>query len=60
MRLRDLFSAKDSAPLAKLQELLADPELRQLSDRQIADLMQAAGFKFARRTVNKYRKSLTQ
>ncbi len=60
VRLRDLFSAKDSAPLAKLQELLADPELRQLSDRQIADLMQAAGFKFARRTVNKYRKSLTQ
>lgn len=56
VRLRDFFSAKDDAPLAKLKELLSDPANRGLSDLKISKLMQAAGFKFARRTVNKYRR----
>lgn len=60
VRMRDLFSAKDNSPVEYLKKLLADPANADLSDLKLSRLMQAAGFKFARRTVNKYRRMIKQ
>lgn len=60
VRMRDLFLSKDSSPVEHLKTILADPANAGLSDLKISQLMQAAGFKFARRTVNKYRRMITQ
>ena len=60
VRMRDLFSAKDNSPVEYLKKLLADPANAELSDLKLSQLMQAAGFKFARRTVNKYRRMIKQ
>ena len=59
IRLRDLFYVRDDVMEAKLKELFADEATKDLSDMKISQLMQAAGFKIARRTVNKYRKRMT-
>ena len=56
IRLRDLFYSHDDALETYLKKLFADGATKKLSDQKIANMMTAAGFKIARRTVNKRRK----
>lgn len=58
VKFRDFFAVKDTSAVEHLKRLLKDPETAKLSDMKISRLMQADGFKFARRTVNKYRRIL--
>lgn len=58
IRLRDFFAVKDVSAIEHLKQLFADPATAKLTDLQISRIMQADGFKFARRTVNKYRRIL--
>ena len=55
--LRDFFALKDRAPYEKLKEILSSlPKDRKVSDKEISEMMSAAGHPMARRTVAKWRK----
>ena len=55
--LRKFFALVDQGPVEKLREILAAvPAATKVSDREIAERMEKAGFPMARRTVAKYRK----
>ena len=56
--LRAFFRRTAQAPLMKLGEILKSSENASLSDQRISELMAAAGYKMARRTVAKYRAKL--
>lgn len=58
--LRRFFVLVDQAPVERLREILADAtaDKKQLSDREVSEIMAKAGFKMARRTVAKYRARL--
>ena len=55
--LRKFFQLTDQAPVEKLREiLLALPATPHVPDRAVAEMIAAAGFPMARRTVAKYRR----
>jgi len=56
--LRKFFSVVDGGMVDKLREILSKKENAGLSDAKVAALMEKAGYKMARRTVNKYRTKL--
>ena len=54
--LRKFFQLVDQAPVEKLREILgAVPDGTHVSDQKLSEMMKAAGFPMARRTVAKYR-----
>ena len=58
--LRRFFVLVDQAPVEKLREILSDAAAgkKKLSDREVSEIMNKAGYKMARRTVAKYRAKL--
>lgn len=57
--MRKFFVLVDQAPIEKLREILAGlPAGVETSDQKVAALLEKAGYKMARRTINKYRRKL--
>lgn len=58
--LRKFFALVDQAPVEKLREIIASvPRGTHVSDRELAERLEKAGYSLARRTVAKYRKKIT-